>query len=32
VDELPRGPSMKVSRPDLLALFDAPRAESATQQ
>src|SRR5215207_8912359 len=32
VDELPRGPSMKVSRPDLLALFDAPRAERATQQ
>jgi acyl-coenzyme A synthetase/AMP-(fatty) acid ligase len=31
VDELPRGPSMKVSRPDLLALFDAPRAESASQ-
>jgi long-chain acyl-CoA synthetase len=31
VDELPRGPSMKVSRPDLLALFDAPPAESARQ-
>jgi long-chain acyl-CoA synthetase len=24
VDELPRSPSMKVSRPDLVALFDAP--------
>ena len=26
VGELPRGPSMKVSRPDLLALFDGPAA------
>jgi len=29
VDELPRGPSMKVSRPDLLALFEGDHAQRA---